>query len=155
MIWIKMLGVVALAFIGFVTFRFLNEGKKSQNMEVSLGVKEGKLLPCSSKPNCVSSFSPESDQKHFAAPLPIQSNPISLLKRKLSEKGFEVVSSSENYLHATETSRFFGFVDDFEALYDEDQQKLYFRFASRVGYSDLGANKKRVEAVVQMLGEGA
>ena len=56
-----------------------------------------------------------------------------------------IISQEDNYLHATFTSKLFRFVDDVELLLDGD--KVHVRSVSRVGYSDLGANRKRVEAI--------
>jgi uncharacterized protein (DUF1499 family) len=40
-----------------------------------------------------------------------------------------------------------GFVDDVEFMVDEPQQLIHFRSASRVGYSDLGVNRQRMEEI--------
>jgi peptide-methionine (R)-S-oxide reductase len=58
-----------------------------------------------------------------------------------------VVAVEDNYLHAEFTSRLFRFVDDVEFYVDEEQHEIHFRSASRVGYSDLGANRKRMELI--------
>ena len=44
-------------------------------------------------------------------------------------------------------SRFMGYVDDVEFLYDELENISHVRSASRVGYTDLGANRRRVEKI--------
>ena len=41
----------------------------------------------------------------------------------------------------------FGFVDDVEIRLDESTGKIHIRSASREGYGDLGANRKRIEAI--------
>jgi uncharacterized protein (DUF1499 family) len=56
-----------------------------------------------------------------------------------------LVSSRDGYLHAEFRSRLLGFVDDVEFSIDEAEQLIHFRSASRVGYSDLGVNRKRME----------
>ena len=40
-----------------------------------------------------------------------------------------------------------GFVDDFEAHVDPAARVIELRSASRIGYSDLGVNRKRIEAI--------
>jgi uncharacterized protein (DUF1499 family) len=62
-----------------------------------------------------------------------------------------VVERRENYLHTTFTSLVFRFVDDVEFYADSQSQLLHFRSASRVGYSDLGANRKRMDRITQLL----
>jgi len=41
----------------------------------------------------------------------------------------------------------FGFVDDLEIRIDAEVSVIHLRSASRVGKSDLGANRKRVEMI--------
>ena len=45
------------------------------------------------------------------------------------------------------TSRLMRYVDDVEFLYDSASNQTHVRSASRLGYSDLGANRKRIEAI--------
>lgn len=57
----------------------------------------------------------------------------------------KIVSTSDDYLHAEFTSAIFRFVDDVEFLIDPAAGVIHFRSASRIGYSDLGANRRRME----------
>jgi uncharacterized protein (DUF1499 family) len=58
-----------------------------------------------------------------------------------------VVARTESYLHAEFTSLFFRFVDDVEFLVDDAAKVIHVRSASRLGRSDLGVNRKRVERI--------
>ena len=58
----------------------------------------------------------------------------------------KIKSRTEDYLHAVFTSRLMRFKDDVELYIDVSAQQVHFRSASRIGYSDLGANRKRYEA---------
>jgi len=58
-----------------------------------------------------------------------------------------LVTESENYLHYEFTSLLFRFVDDGEFLLDSESNVIHFRSSSRVGYSDVGANRKRIETI--------
>ena len=51
-------------------------------------------------------------------------------------------TSAENYLAAEYYSKLFGFVDDVE--FRKASDAVHVRSASRVGHSDMGANKKRI-----------
>lgn len=55
----------------------------------------------------------------------------------------------ENYITATFTSSIFRFVDDFEIRLDKKNNVIHLRSASRVGRSDFGINKKRIELFKQ------
>jgi uncharacterized protein (DUF1499 family) len=41
----------------------------------------------------------------------------------------------------------FRFVDDVEFYIDERANLIHFRSASRLGYSDMGVNRKRMETI--------
>lgn len=56
-----------------------------------------------------------------------------------------IVTQTDNYLHAECRSRVLGFVDDLELHYRPGQGMISVRSASRLGYSDFGVNRKRVE----------
>ena len=58
-----------------------------------------------------------------------------------------LVTENQNYLHFECRSRLFRFVDDLEFLIDPDARVIQVRSASRVGYSDLGVNRARVNQV--------
>lgn len=133
--------VISALVIGFL-IRLIMFGQESQKMVVKLGITaEKKLNACLSSMNCVSSF--ESTDPELQK-LKIDENPIAKLKASAEKKGLQVVGSNETYLYLNHKSSLFGFVDDVEFLYLPESQELQFRSASRVGKSDLGANKKRI-----------
>jgi uncharacterized protein (DUF1499 family) len=57
-----------------------------------------------------------------------------------------LVRETPDYLHV-EFRTFLGFVDDGEFYIDETQKIIHLRSASRVGYWDLGANRRRMESI--------
>ena len=116
-----------------------------------LGIQNGKLSSCPNSPNCVSTQTKDSKQK--MGPL-LFSGSLQLAREKLIKiiRSFprtQIVTAEENYLHATFTSGLFRFVDDVEFLINEVRGVVDFRSASRVGYSDLGTNRKRMEKIRQ------
>ncbi len=58
-----------------------------------------------------------------------------------------VVAASDSALRAEFRSRLLRFVDDVDRVADPAASVIQIRSASRVGYSDLGANRQRVEAI--------
>lgn len=107
------------------------------------------LKPCPKSPNCVCSEHPD-DSKHYIEPIPLSVTTTEAVKNIISaieSTGGKVKSQSENYIHATYTSKIMRFVDDVEFRIDEDNAKIHIRSASRLGYSDFGVNKKRVNAI--------
>lgn len=115
----------------------------------NLGVHDGRLLPCPETPNCVSSRS--TGPEHAVEPLRFSgpaSEAMSALSAVISVmKRVRIVTRTDSYLHAEFTSAVFRFVDDAEFLLDNETSSIHVRSASRVGSSDLGVNRKRIEAI--------
>ncbi|MFH2067254.1 MAG: DUF1499 domain-containing protein [Pseudomonadota bacterium] len=113
---------------------------------VNLGVINGRLTDCPSKPNCVGSQA--ADEDHTVAPFPYEGSKQSAFHRlKNVLKSFErttIMEENENYIRMECKSAIMGFVDDVE-FYFPDENVIHVRSASRIGYSDLGVNRKRVE----------
>jgi uncharacterized protein (DUF1499 family) len=119
----------------------------------NLGVRDGRLAPCPSSPNCVNSQAGEGDQ--HIAPLPLHGDRAQtqalLVKLLSSEPRVSLVEQSEGYLRAEFTSKLMRFVDDVEFLIGP--QHVDVRSASRLGYSDLDVNRKRIERLRERMGE--
>lgn len=113
------------------------------------GVQDGRLAPCPSSPNCVSSQA--ADAAHHVAPISYSvSAGEAMAGIKAAIEGLprtRIVSATENYLHAEFTSAIFRFVDDLECLVDESTQTIHIRSASRTGKWDFGVNRRRVEGL--------
>ncbi len=63
-----------------------------------------------------------------------------------------IVDSTDNYLYAEFASKLMGFVDDVEFYLDPAESVIQVRSASRLGESDLGVNRKRLEEIRAALG---
>lgn len=116
---------------------------------MKLGVTNGHLKPVDDKPNSVSS---QTDiKRNYMEPISYSgSNAQSQSKIKksiLNMKQIELVEEKVNYLHYVETSKVFKFKDDIEFYFDDSKQVIHFRSKSRVGYSDFGVNKKRMQKI--------
>jgi uncharacterized protein (DUF1499 family) len=123
----------------------------------NLGVNDGRLGPCPSSPNCV--CSQDGGEQHAIEPITFDGDADAAwarLKRVLAEQPrTKIVVESEGYLHAESASLVFRFVDDVEFLLDRERGLIHVRSASRVGRSDLGVNRQRVEQIRQAFAEGA
>lgn len=118
-------------------------GEPPQN----IGIRDGRLIACPESPNCVSSY--ESSEQHSIAALDANLNQIQQIL--LTMDAANIVEQSSSYLYAQFTSSLMGYVDDVEFLYDAASNTTHVRSASRLGYSDMGANRKRVEAIRSQL----
>ncbi len=121
-----------------------------------LGVRDGKLKPPSKTENSVSSQAvlyPDHPQRRYAdiAPLALRGDgPATVAKIKAIVEGMDgatVIRSDPGYLYAQFTTRLMKYVDDVEFWFDPANQVIQVRSASRVGRSDFGVNRKRIEAV--------
>ncbi len=115
----------------------------------NLGVKDGKLAPCPSSPNCVSSQG--SDTAHAIEPLSftgtVAGAHAALRTIILSMKRSKIITDTDSYIRAEFTSAIFRFVDDVEFWFDGNAKVIHVRSASRIGHSDLGVNRERVEEI--------
>jgi uncharacterized protein (DUF1499 family) len=120
-------------------------GKRPQN----IGAKDGQLASCPAKPNCVSSQAESARQR--LAPLRFSGDSGAAMRRLRDVvdniSGTTVIDENDHYLYFECATSLLGFVDDLEFLCDADEQVIHVRSASRLGYSDLGVNRKRVESI--------
>src|SRR5262245_54492778 len=143
------LALVAVLALGLGSCAFLALASFLASRPANLGVTDGQLSACPDKPNCVCTRA--ADPRHQIAPIPFQGSAADTLQRLrdvvAAQPRARVVTASGNYLHAEFTSLIFRFVDDVEFLIDEPAGVIHFRSASRAGYSDLGVNRARMEAL--------
>ena len=123
----------------------------------NLGMATGQLLACPATPNCVNSKS--LDAEHKITPLAYTSsaedafNTLKTVVQSFKQSAIAPARSqsfaqeTNNYLYAEFTIPVVGFVDDVEFLLDKDAQVIHVRSASRLGESDLGVNRKRIETI--------
>ena len=113
----------------------------------------GKLSPCPASPNCVSSDA--ADDGHAIAPLAIIGAPDAawqaLIAHIESQPRFDIRERKPDYLRAEARTRLLRFVDDVEFSLRVGEKQIAMRSASRVGYSDLGTNRRRLESIRQSL----
>lgn len=114
----------------------------------NLGVKDGKLAACPGTPNCVNSQSTDAQSK--VEPLPGVA--IADLRKVIETmERTTIIEQTDNYLYAEFKSKLMGYVDDVEFYRDPTANVIHVRSASRLGQSDLGVNRKRVEEIRQKL----
>ena len=112
------------------------------------------LTPCPATPNCVSSDA--QGVLHGIPPLQLTvdlSVAWSALVALLQEdQSITVITNQTNdYLRAEARTAVFGFVDDVEFKARPDANEIGMRSASRIGISDLGKNRRRLESLRSVL----
>lgn len=112
----------------------------------TLGVRDGALADCPPTPNCVHTADPAAERR--VSPFRLQADASAWATvRQVAEAmpRTRVVTATDTYLHAEAMSLVFRFVDDLELLLKPEEEEIVVRSASRVGRSDLGVNRRRVE----------
>lgn len=114
-----------------------------------IGCQNGQLAPCPSRPNCVCSQARSAT--HAIEPLVIpeaMEDPIEQLVKLINAwPRTRLITQTDNYLHAEMRTRLCRFVDDVEFYWEPGSAVIHVRSASRLGYSDLGTNRRRVERI--------
>jgi uncharacterized protein (DUF1499 family) len=117
----------------------------------NIGVNSGKLAVCPNTPNCVNSQAIASDAEHSIPPIRVggeMSQRMADLKLVIqSMPRSTIIKETNNYLYVESTSKLMGFVDDVEFYFDNDSKVIQVRSASRLGESDLGVNRQRIEEI--------
>ncbi|SDW33481.1 DUF1499 domain-containing protein [Marinobacter mobilis] len=125
----------------------------SSQPPAGLGVQaDGRLRLCPDRPNCVSSYDSADDKAHYIEPFVGGAAAWSSLTHVIgAQSSLTIVARQEYYLRAEATTRVLRFVDDLEFLFQPAQGLIHVRSASRVGYSDFGVNRERLERIRQQL----
>ncbi|MDE0737313.1 MAG: DUF1499 domain-containing protein [Pirellulaceae bacterium] len=113
------------------------------------GYRDGQLASCPARPNCVCSQS--TAVRHAIDPLVVPGgmvNPMGHLLEIVQQlPRVRLLSQEEHYLHLEVRTSWFRFVDDVEFYWDQEASCIHVRSASRIGYSDLGTNRRRIERI--------
>lgn len=116
---------------------------------IAVGIDNGHLSNCPTSPNCV--VSQNGDEIHAIEPISYRGDRATaretLLKVLSVVPRTEIIQQTDDYIQAEATSRIFKFVDDVEFYFPPDENAIHVRSASRVGESDLGVNRRRIEQI--------
>ena len=117
-----------------------------------IGIIDGKFHPCPKSPNCVSTQG--TDERHRMEPIKYSST-VAEAKGKIkniitSFKRTKLITETENYLHFEFRTATFKFVDDVEFYFDDSTKLIHFRSAARLGWSDMGVNRKRMGKIREL-----
>ena len=112
------------------------------------GVVDGKLAPNNLSPNSVCS---EGETANIAPLAAEHVDSWENLQDAVQSLSGRFILTEANYLHAVFRTPVLGFEEDFEARYDNEDNCIHLRSASRVGFSDMGSNAKRVESLKRLV----
>jgi len=107
-----------------------------------------KLGDCPASPNCVcSEMDPDSDSHVEPFQIPAGTSPEGAFETlaDLVSPSASIEVREPDYFHAVYKTNWLRFRDDLEARLDAEAGQIHVRSASRLGHSDLGLNRRRVE----------
>lgn len=111
----------------------------------NLGVNNGMLTRCPASPNCIASQTENPQQR--INPFVFTDDPTAAFSRLqqtlASRKDTTIIEATPDYLRVEFRTTLF--VDDGEFLLDSKHRVIHVRSASRLGYSDFGKNRNRME----------
>ena len=112
------------------------------------------IIPiCPTSPNCVSSDG--TDSEHYIAPFTyIRSSEEAWLATRevaTSLSRSKILQERPNYLHIEVRSAFFRFTDDLKLQLRTSDNQIAVYSSSRLGQSDFGVNRDRVEEIREKL----
>ena len=145
----KLVYIIILVLItGVVTMRVIEN-----NTAPKLGVVNGELKPLGSRPNSVSTQTDQKSKlvKSIAFEGEVNEQMANIAKVLAEMPGASIKQQDDDYVYAVFTSSLMRFKDDVEVFIDAQEKRVHFRSASRVGYSDLGVNRKRYEEFAKRL----
>jgi uncharacterized protein (DUF1499 family) len=142
--------IVAICITAFATIAFLSRVPAIGGVVDKEGV--ARLGDCPATPNCHGSQALRTEQTVEPLSLTVPANNAgAIIIEAIAELGGTLVKSDSRYLHASFQTSIMRYTDDVEFLIDATAGVVHIRSASRLGVSDLGANKKRIDAIRQQL----
>ena len=110
-----------------------------------------RMAPCPNSPNCVSTLADPSNTVHFSEPLTYDGSMMDAKARLLAVVNAmprtKIVEDDGDYVRVEYRSLIFRFVDDVEFQFDDATKTVQFRSAARLGYGDMGVNRKRMDEI--------
>jgi uncharacterized protein (DUF1499 family) len=151
---IKIIVLIVFVILPVVIVMAGQFGLLSGTRPTDLGLKNGMLkAPNKDYWNVVSSYAalqPHTDY-HVIAPIKFSGSGKDAFARLeaivRSMPGATIITRQDHYLYAEFQTKILKFTDDVEFVLDEPAGVIQMRSASRLGRKDLGANRKRLEAI--------
>lgn len=140
---------------GLVLLAGGNIVKQNSKPQVALGMKCDAFYEIPTKPNCVSTQTSQEDKR--VEPLPfkesLEASKDAIKKAFEAYGSIEIKEENANYIYAVATTGTMKYRDDIEIYFDEEKKEVHYRSASRAGYSDMGLNRNRYDAIAKSYNE--
>jgi len=144
--------IIAISILLRVSIGFLSTSRVATGL-ITASDGTTTLAGCDGLQNCTASTA--SAKRNHIEPISYTGDASEVIDNVASlvptMSGTKIIAQTENYLHVTYKTLLLGYTDDLELLRDDEQGMLQIRSASRLGRSDFGANRKRIEALRMVL----
>ena len=140
------LTIIILIFISTILVSCVHKGEQDTMLQ---------FADCPDSPNCVSSLADQEDAEHYIQPYKLKLSTEKAFPRLVeyleSRSDVKILKREEGvYIHAVFISKIMRFKDDVEFRFKSGASAgsvIDIRSASRVGHSDFGANRSRMEEI--------
>ncbi len=115
-----------------------------------LGMQNGHLTPCNKRHNCAITQVVNGQKTHLQ-PIRYTGSKQQAMERMkkviLAMPRTDIIKETNNYVHVTFKTKLWGFIDDVECYFPDEQPIIHMRSASRKGLFDFGVNKRRLKRI--------
>lgn len=145
----KGLLIIIALIVGLMTLGMITIYIQNSKPQMELGLVNGVFQEIPNKDNSVSTQTVFDEKRiePIAFRNDLKTAVIAMKKTLEAYGGIEITEEKENYIYAVATTGTMKFHDDIEIYFDEDEGLIHYRSASRAGYSDMGLNRQRFEAL--------
>ena len=109
------------------------------------------LPQCPASPNCVSSQAADSHHIEPFRIVEVGRVAFGKLRELLANRSDTILIAADDMTIRVEFRTLLGFVDDGLFVWDSSNSLIHVRSAARLGYWDLGKNRRRMEEIRQSL----
>jgi uncharacterized protein (DUF1499 family) len=119
---------------------------------IELGVQDGRFAEIPESPNCVSTQTAQTDKlvEPIAFIGTLEESKEAFKNAITAYGGIKIVEETEDYIYAVATTSLMQYKDDIEIYFDQENEVIHYRSASRTGYSDMGLNKNRYDELKKL-----
>lgn len=150
--WLINSGIIAVVIIVVGTVALMIWARRAPRPG-NLGLNaDGQLAALPDSPNAVSTQTDDTDRRMdpLVYRADVDTTRAELVELLRNMPGTTIVTNDPHYVHVEFHTSIIGYIDDIEFAFDDEARVVHYRSASRLGHSDLGANRKRMARVQEL-----
>lgn len=141
----KILIIICILIMLIISIFIVRNNKIPSN----IGMKNGMFSDLPTTPNAISTQTDVESKKIdvFIFKEDLEKSKLLILEILVNYEGAEIIIEKSNYIHIVFSTKKMKFKDDVEFYFDEENEVIHYRSASRVGCSDMGINLERYNII--------